>query len=66
VEAGARRLALTLGRALQAALLVREATRSRPFGDHAKPAAAARRYARSGIDQIVDEPMDADARTLMA
>jgi acyl-CoA dehydrogenase len=66
VEAGARRLALTLGRALQAALLVREATRSRPFGDHAKPSAAARRYARSGIDHIVDEAMDADARTLLA
>ncbi len=65
VEAGARRLAMTLGRALQAALLVREATRSREENDHAKPAAAARRYARNGIDQIVDDPLDADARILV-
>jgi acyl-CoA dehydrogenase len=65
VEAGARRLAMTLGRALQAALLVREATRSREENDHAKPAAAARRYARNGIDQIVDDALDADARLLM-
>lgn len=64
VEAGARRLAMTLGRALQAALLVREATRSREEDDHAKPAAAARRYARNGIDQIVDDSLDGDARVL--
>lgn len=66
VEAGARRLALTLGRALEAALLVREATRAKAENDHAKPAAAARRFARTGIDLLVDESMDADARALMA
>jgi alkylation response protein AidB-like acyl-CoA dehydrogenase len=66
VEAGARRLALTLGRALQAALLVREATRARKHGDQAKPEAAARRFARAGIDLVVDEPLDADARTLIS
>ncbi len=64
VEAGARRLALTLGRALEAALLVLEATRSKKHGDHEKPAAAARRLVRSGIDLVVEEPLDADARTL--
>ncbi len=63
VEAGARRLALTLGRALELALLVREATRS--AGDGAKPAAAARRFMRNGVDQVLDEAGDADARVLL-
>jgi acyl-CoA dehydrogenase len=66
VEAGARRLALTLGRALEVALLVREATRAKKHGDDAKPSAAARRLARHGIDQISDESYDADAKTLLA
>jgi alkylation response protein AidB-like acyl-CoA dehydrogenase len=66
VEAGARRLALTLGRALEVALLVREAVRSKKHGDDAKPAAAARRMTRAGIDLVVDEALDADARTLFA
>jgi hypothetical protein len=65
VEAGARRLALTLGRALEVALLVREATRAKRHGDDAKPAAAARRLAHHGIDQIADEPYDTDAKTLL-
>lgn len=64
VEAGARRLALTLGRTLELALLVREATRSRPRNDDAVPAAAARRLWRTGVDLILDDAMDADARTL--
>ncbi len=66
VEAGARRLAITLGRALELALLVREATRSKKFGDDAKPAAAARRFWRNGVDLVQDEPLDADAKTLLA
>jgi acyl-CoA dehydrogenase len=65
VEAGARRFALTLGRALELALLVREATRSKKHGDHAKPAAAARRFAKNGVDLISDELLDADARILL-
>lgn len=65
VEAGARRLALTLGRALELALLVREATRSKKRNDDAKPAAAARRFFRQGVDLIVDEGLDADAKTLL-
>jgi len=64
VEAGARRLALTVGRALELGFLVREATRAKRYGDDAKPAAAARRFARQGVDLIVDEPLDADARLL--
>jgi len=66
VEGGARRLALTLGRALEVALLIREATRAKKHGDSDKPAAAARRLARHGIDHISDESYDADARTLLA
>lgn len=66
VEAGARRLALSLGRALELALLIREATRSKKYNDEAKPSAAARRFARAGVDLIVDESLDADARTLLA
>ncbi len=65
VEAGARRLALTLGRAYEVALLVREATRSKGRGDDAKPAAAARRLWRNGIDLVIDEPLDSDAKILL-
>jgi alkylation response protein AidB-like acyl-CoA dehydrogenase len=68
VEAGARRLALTVGRALELALLVREATRSRkrPGGekDAAVAAAAARRLWKNGIDLVLDDSVDADAKTL--
>ena len=64
VEAGARRLALTLGRALELGYLVREATRSKAHGDHAKPAAAARRFARQGVDLIVDDSLS-DHTTLL-
>lgn len=63
-EAGGRRLALTLGRALELALLVDHATWSlRALGD-ARPAAAARRLARQGIDLLVDEDALAEARAL--
>jgi alkylation response protein AidB-like acyl-CoA dehydrogenase len=65
VEAGARRLAMTLGRALELGFLVREATRSKKYDDHAKPAAAARRFAKNGVDLISDESLDADAKILM-
>jgi alkylation response protein AidB-like acyl-CoA dehydrogenase len=66
VEAGARRLALTLGRSLELALLVREASRSKKYGDDAKPAAAARRFWLSGVDLLVDESLEADSKTLSA
>lgn len=64
IEAGARRLALTFGRALELAYLVRESTRAKKYGDFAKPSAAARRFMRNGVDLIVDETIDADARSL--
>jgi acyl-CoA dehydrogenase len=65
VEAGARRFAMTLGRALELGYLVREATRSKKHGDHAKPEAAARRFAHSGVDLISDESFEADAKLLL-
>lgn len=52
VEAGARRFALTLGRSLALALLVRHAQWSLDQEDDARPRAAARRFATSGIDLL--------------
>jgi alkylation response protein AidB-like acyl-CoA dehydrogenase len=64
LEAGARRLALTLGRAIELALLVEQAGWASGRGDlHA--AAAARRLARHGVDLVVDEDARDDARLLV-
>ncbi len=54
VEAGARRLALTLGRALELALLVEQAGFDLARGD-ARTRALALRFARSAVDLIHDE-----------
>jgi acyl-CoA dehydrogenase len=63
-EAGARRFALTLGRAWELALLVDHATWSaRETGD-ARPVAAALRFARSGVDSIVDDDALSESRAL--
>ena len=63
VEAGARRFALTLGRAWELALLVDHAAWAASRGDR-RPGAAARRFARSGVDLVVDEDLGEDARLL--
>jgi len=61
-EAGARRLALTLGRALEVALLCAHAQACLDGGRGGRAAAAARRLARHGVDLIDDgEPADAEA-----
>ena len=63
-EAGARRFAMTLGRAWELALLVDHATWSaRETGD-ARPVAAALRFARAGVDSIVDDDVLAESRAL--
>lgn len=62
VEAGARRFALTLGRALEVALLVDEAARSTTAGPLA--AAAARRMVAHGVDLVRDEELGSDAEIL--
>ncbi len=65
LEAGARRFALTAGRTMELALLIRHAHWARDHDNDLRPAAAARRFAHSGIDSIVDDSFD-DIRTLMA
>ena len=57
LEAGARRFALTVGRTMELATLVRHAQWSKDHENDARAAAAARRFARSGIDLIVDDSL---------
>ena len=64
VEAGARGLLLTLGRAMALALVIEGASVSLASGD-GRAAAAARRLVRHGIDQIGASP-PADAAILAA
>jgi len=64
VEAGARRFAMTLGRALSLALLVRQAQWSLTQEDDRRPAAAVRRFARTRIDLIA--PTDEQEARLLA
>jgi alkylation response protein AidB-like acyl-CoA dehydrogenase len=65
LEAGARRFALTLGRATAFALLARQAQWSLDAECDARASAAARRFALSGVDLIVETDVD-DAFALMA
>lgn len=53
-EAGARRFALTVGRALQLALLTRHAQWTLEHEQDARATAAARRFASHGINRLVD------------
>jgi alkylation response protein AidB-like acyl-CoA dehydrogenase len=64
VEAGARGLALTLGRALELALLVDHAQWCLDAGRGERVAAAARRFERHGVNLIDDVDLG-DARTLV-
>lgn len=54
LESGARRLAMTLGRSLELALLVGHAQWCLDHGFGPRTAAAARRFAHGGVDQIAD------------
>jgi alkylation response protein AidB-like acyl-CoA dehydrogenase len=63
VEAGARRFALTLGRATELALLVEHGTWDLAHGG-GRSAAAARRFAAHGVDLLESEVDSADARRL--
>ncbi len=58
VEAGARRFALTLGRALELALLVDHGAWSARVEKDGRTAAAARRFARTGVDLVLDDTDD--------
>ena len=63
VESGARRFAMTLGRVMELALLLKHAQWSLAEEQDGRAAAAARRFANSGIDLLIDWKMD-EARTL--
>ena len=56
LEAGARRLAITLGRAVELALLVRHAQWSEDHEANGAATATAHQFAHSGIDMIIDQP----------
>ncbi len=64
IEAGARRFALTLGRSVELALLVDHARWALTQGDP-RPAAAARRLARHGVDLVVDGDAGEDEALLV-
>lgn len=59
LEAGARGLLLTLGRALSLGLLIEQATWAAAKGD-SRPTAIARRYASLGVDRLNRRPAAAD------
>jgi len=54
LEAGARRFALTLGRAIELALLIRHAQWSQDHEQDRQATNSARRFAQSAVDLIVD------------
>jgi alkylation response protein AidB-like acyl-CoA dehydrogenase len=64
LEAGARRFAMTVGRSLELALLIGHAQWCLDHGFGPRTAAAARRFALHGIDQIGDAGLD-DTRLLV-
>jgi alkylation response protein AidB-like acyl-CoA dehydrogenase len=63
LEAGARRFAMTLGRSLELALLANHAQWCLDNGFGPRAAAAARRFAMTGVDQVADAPLD-DSRLI--
>ncbi|TMQ03461.1 MAG: acyl-CoA dehydrogenase [Deltaproteobacteria bacterium] len=65
LEAGARRLAVTLGKSLELALLAEHAQWCLDHGFGGRAAAAARRFALSGVDHIADAIAD-DTRLLIS
>jgi DNA-binding FadR family transcriptional regulator len=65
LEAGARRFAVTLGRATELALLVDHAQWCLDKGKGERALAAARRFARGRIDLIEDEALVRESRLLV-
>jgi len=63
-EAGARRFAMTLGRAMELALLVDHAAWQLEHQGDARGVAAAKRFLRHGVDLIVDTDDLAESRAL--
>jgi hypothetical protein len=65
LEAGARRFAMTSGRATELALLVDHAQWCLDEGKGERALAATRRFARSRIDLIEDEDFTSESRLLV-
>jgi hypothetical protein len=65
LEAGARRFAMTLGRALELALLVDHAQWALDHGKGERALAVANRFARSHIDLVEDDPTTAESRLIV-
>lgn len=65
-EAGARRVALTIGRTLALALLIEHADWALANERDARSAEAARRFARAGVDKLADAPRPPDATSRLA
>ena len=63
LEAAARRFAMTLGRTMELALLIKHAQWSQDHEADGGATSAARRFANSGIDFLVDHALD-DVRAL--
>jgi acyl-CoA dehydrogenase len=63
LESGARRFAITLGRTMELGLVIKHAQWSQDHETDGRAAAAARRFANSGIDLLVDHDLN-DARSL--
>jgi alkylation response protein AidB-like acyl-CoA dehydrogenase len=64
LELGARRFAMTLGRTMELALLIKHAQWSHDHEADGRATAAARRFANSGIDLLVDHTFE-DIRALL-
>ncbi|MCM3902955.1 MAG: acyl-CoA dehydrogenase family protein [Pyrinomonadaceae bacterium] len=65
LEAGARRFAMTLGRLMELALLISHAQWSQDHESDGRATAAARRFANSGVDLLVEHAPD-DVRALFS
>jgi hypothetical protein len=63
LEASARRFAMTVGRTMELALLIKHAQWSQEHEADGRTTAAARRFANSGIDLLADHDFD-DTQTL--
>lgn len=63
LEAGARRFAMTLGRVMELALLIRHAQWAQQHAADGRATAAARRFAIAGVDLLTSADMD-DVRIL--
>lgn len=64
LETSARRFAMTLGRTLQLALLLEHAQWALNHGHGPRAAAAARLFAKNGVDSLLDEVSAEDAKLL--